>query len=551
MEQLWEELKAAALEGDLSKVKSLLEAFDLIEDSKICTRSMKAKRAKLNLMTKQMQYTLLDIAVCNEHLDIIELFLNNNFTLEFQTSDEYDIEMLDRNVPLLHTAVDARNKSLVELLLKSGANVNEKTQNTRVSWSDSGCFVTGLKTTPLHIAAENNDKEIALELLKYGANIATVGCSKRNAMHFAASGGHLSMVKFLFDRDPLMVNCYSDFHQLPLHEAAKNGHGEVALFLLNYPYKNPDCVMKPVMAAACENGLIEIVEILLNRGFEVNTKISSYQKCTALLIAAYSNQDKVVKLLLDRGANVDEKTTSGDTALFFAVWYRSSKIAELLLQHGANIYEYHNGESILHVASTIYNAHQEDGILETLLFHQADPNAKDQDGRTPLQRALQIVLFNNALPLIKWTVKKYLDCTDVCAEHLSMISKDSNLMTYWNNCAEEMKIISGEMIYNTNVKFIDVMESQSSTQLASYARNQNIIDAVTSEALKSKFPIYGNVLQRTLEKGIVRRQLQDTARRVFCTLHDKNDQKLPQLPIIIIDHVISFLSNNDLINFTQ
>lgn len=549
MEQLWEELQAAVLEGDLSKVTRLLKAFDLIQDSKICTRSMTAKRAKLNMMTKQMQFTLLDIAIYNDHLNIVKLFLDKKFTLEFEKSDGHnDIKMFDYNVPLLHTAVNTGNKSLVELLLKSGADVNEKALTSRCTCS-KGCFRPESKTAAIHFAAKRNYEEIVSVLLEYGASVATLDLDKQNAMHFAAAEGNLSMTKFLFNLDPLIFDCYSEYGHLPLHHAAICGHKEVVLFLLNHPYGDLDRAMRGTMAAACRNGHTEIVEILLNRGFEINNKLNSYY--TALHTATTNKQYKVVKFLLDQGANVHEKTTSGNTALFLAVQYCNVEITELLLQYGADVFEYCNGESIILHVMSIYHPCEE--ILEVLLFHQADPHFKDRFGRTPLQRAVtgSFNHFNDAFPLIKWTVKKYFGCTDVCAEHLSTISNHLNLVTYWNNCVEEMKIVTEEIINNTNVKFIDIMESQSPTRLASYAGNQNIIEAFSPEALKSKFPIYGGIMKKDFEKGIARRKLQDTARRSFCALYDKNDQKLPQLPIIFIDRVISHLSNKDLINFTQ
>ena len=58
---------------------------------------------------------------------------------------------------------------------------------------------------------------------------------------------------------------------------------------------------------------------------------------TPLILAGYYNQAEVVRLLLDKGAVVDEKDGSGNTALMVACFKGYAGIAEILIEAGANL----------------------------------------------------------------------------------------------------------------------------------------------------------------------------------------------------------------------
>lgn len=333
-----------------------------------------------------------------------------------------------------------------------------------------------------------------------------------------------------------------------MHYAARFGHKEVVIFLLNYPYNDLNRVLGGAMYLSCRSGRIEIVEALINRGFDMESKIDPCQRYTALHVATYTGEHQIAQLLLDRGANVHAKDYENKTALFNVAL--SVETAKVLLNYGANPNEIFMGRTILHLISMKYTLCRDpQELLETLL-PKADPHIKNYDQKTPLEVATERGNFFLVLPLIKWTVKKYFTNSDVCAENFATISQHSNLLTYWNDCRKEMQIIRDEMIHDTNVKLVDIMQEQSLTQLASYARNQTIVESFNPQVLESKFPIYYDLLEEAFEKGMLRRKLQDRARKVFCCLYDKNDEKLPELPITFTDQVFSYLNNNDLINFS-
>ncbi|KAF8538734.1 ankyrin repeat protein, partial [Trichophaea hybrida] len=55
-----------------------------------------------------------------------------------------------------------------------------------------------------------------------------------------------------------------------------------------------------------------------------------------IMIAAQWHQTSVVKLLLERGANIEARDSHRRTALYYAMHYRNEEATRMLLEHGAD-----------------------------------------------------------------------------------------------------------------------------------------------------------------------------------------------------------------------
>jgi len=86
--------------------------------------------------------------------------------------------------------------------------------------------------------------------------------------------------------------------------------------------------------------------IVFNGG---NVNVSLEKSGITPLIAAVMNDDlDIVKFLIEKGANIDAKTSLGYCVLFFAMCLPSIKIFRMLIEKGANVNSITNyGESLL------------------------------------------------------------------------------------------------------------------------------------------------------------------------------------------------------------
>jgi ankyrin repeat protein len=105
-----------------------------------------------------------------------------------------------------------------------------------------------------------------------------------------------------------------------------------------------------------------------------------------LLLAVKKENENVVKLRLESGANVNAQDKNGKTALHVAVQRREEKIFQLLLECGANVdTQDKNGKTALHFAVE----RRQEKFVQLLLECGANVDAQDKDGKTVLNFAVE------------------------------------------------------------------------------------------------------------------------------------------------------------------
>jgi ankyrin repeat protein len=223
----------------------------------------------------------------------------------------------------------------VELLLARGADVN--------AWSRN--FMT-----PLHNAAEEGRKEVAMVLLAAGADINAVASDHGTPLCVASGEGRREMVLLLLEKGG-RLNPVTGSETTPLQRAVLNGQKQ-------------------------------IVELLLTKGAEINAM--SGGGVTPLSWAAGAGQKEVLELLLAKGADIKAKNIDGRTVLHWAAYSGTKEVVELLLVKGAevNAADESGGTPLFRAAR---RGHKE--IAELLVACGADVNAKDNRGGTPQQTA--------------------------------------------------------------------------------------------------------------------------------------------------------------------
>ncbi len=126
------------------------------------------------------------------------------------------------------------------------------------------------------------------------------------------------------------VRYFFYLHLIPLHLAAECGHREIVELLLD---RGADInaranYNRTALHLAAERGHREIVELLLDRGADINIR-TNYNR-TALHIAALWGNREIAELLLDRGADIKIRDDDNLTALNLAIWKDNREITELL-----------------------------------------------------------------------------------------------------------------------------------------------------------------------------------------------------------------------------
>ena len=137
---------------------------------------------------------------------------------------------------------------------------------------------------------------------------------------------------------------------------------------------------------------LEIEKVKLNLDGEVDLKGTMLSVCSSQK-ENFEIQLDLIKILLKKGANINEKDKNGVSPLHRAVRYRNPKVLEFLIKIGANVNyaDKRNASTALHKVVFNSGAPSIKGksdeaieIIKILLDNGANPNLKNNKGKTPI-----------------------------------------------------------------------------------------------------------------------------------------------------------------------
>ena len=279
------------------------------------------------------------------------------------------------NRTALHFAAEHGNEAVARTLLEHGSDPNAKSISHGSEFSRK--HYGG--RTPLHWAAEQGYDCIVQLLLSHNADPSATNATLRTPLQEATMYGHIAAAKVLIE-NCAPVNAQDDVGFAPLHEAAKPWGGgsdagrlEIGKQLLDHGADievttNASCrlPLRTPLHLAVEQNFMPMIRLLIEKS--ANLTAQNSDGWMAIHTAAFSDFLPIVRLLLDAGVDVDVKDRDeNETALHKAAALGHTSIICLLLKRGADVCLVNNlGRDVLQHAQR----HRQTGNEEAVDFLQ-------------------------------------------------------------------------------------------------------------------------------------------------------------------------------------
>jgi ankyrin repeat protein len=268
----------------------------------------------------------------------------------------------------IHKAVKKGEVDTVKAYIESGADVNASS--------------TFSSKTPLYLAVDSNHNEIVTLLLAGGADVNSRSGSKNQTIIFGCKDVEIAKLLIGGGAD---LDTKDDDGRTPLFDC---DDPEMAKILIDggVDPNVKDNEGNTVLHNASFLDKMELVEVLLDNGADINIK-GALDKTPLYSVVSWSRVN-MTKLFLSRGADISVKDHRGQTP-FQEVAKKVDphiNIVELLLDNGAEIDQRDDLQrTTLHWAANWGNIK----LIELLLSRGADINLRDGLNRTPLDLALE------------------------------------------------------------------------------------------------------------------------------------------------------------------
>jgi ankyrin repeat protein len=186
--------------------------------------------------------------------------------------------------------------------------------------------------TALMAASTRGHSDLVQTLIKRGANVNLKHRSGETALMFAAGSGSESTVKALLQAGAdvnVIVGSPHAGEFTPVSVAIHTDHPQrfeiVRILIAAKAVLNPKdpFFVSPLMHALED---LEMVKLLVEHGADVNQK--NFRGATALMGAAVGKDPAVVKYLIEKGADVKARDQDGNTALMAAEYERTTIYSE-------------------------------------------------------------------------------------------------------------------------------------------------------------------------------------------------------------------------------
>jgi ankyrin repeat protein len=271
-----------------------------------------------------------------------------------------------------------------------------------------------------HVAARKGDSVLLKQLVKHGASINALNNRNETALYLAVEASRLKCVNLLLGNkaDPSIA---TKLKITPLEAAIQNDQSKIALALLNTKTSYPgihrvlllaiqkkmdnlsytlikrdkqldslDDKQRSLLWHSADQGLAKTsAQLIASRKFDVNRKdINGY---STLAQAVKHGHFKIVRLLIEHGADLATRTDQGNTLIMLAVLSENPDIVEFLLTRRIEISaqddDINAQDNVGGTALMLAAATAQDRVVEMLLHAGADPQLRNKEDLNAFQIA--------------------------------------------------------------------------------------------------------------------------------------------------------------------
>jgi ankyrin repeat protein len=253
---------------------------------------------------------------------------------------------------------------------------------------------------------------------------------KPNPVYYSVLSDFYNLVKHLAIKHPQHVNAIYGRYRYPLFAALRNGRIEVAELLLehganvNAMETTGETILLRVVSQFSSSPQetlwsrlrdevqyerpLEAAQMLVRYNADINSQDGDGRAPLHMLsesqIAEEAGALNLTLLLLKHGAQVNTRDKKNQTPLHLAMGPNRFEHVEILLEHGADIHaENINGKTALHLLSESWIDDEVDVINLALLLlkHGAEVNVQDRNDQSPLHLAVGRGQFKLAVTLLQ------------------------------------------------------------------------------------------------------------------------------------------------------
>ncbi len=276
--------------------------------------------------------------------------------------------------PLLLVAINSNQSEIVDILCEHGANVNIKDKQ------GNPIVFTAIKNTQL---------EIVTTLCKHGVDVNSTDIDSNPLLLVAINSNQSEIVDILCEHGA-NVNINNDKGNPILLTAIENNDFDIVNTLCKYGVNcnSTDIYDNPLLWIAIKNNQFEIVSVLCENGADVNSQIPNGE--LIIFEAIKIGNENIIKLIASNGLDMKSKTTSGEGLVSVLIHSNLHKSLTNMLAKNLDPNELISIQASSQKERAIFAAieSQNIDIIKALINYKADICSNGFFGKTPIMFAL-------------------------------------------------------------------------------------------------------------------------------------------------------------------